>query len=58
VTLRYRLPHDPEHPFSEVSGVVQAAGDETVSVLSRRGRLVEVVIADVVTAKTIGPPRE
>jgi hypothetical protein len=36
-------------------GVVQAVGDETVGVLSRRGRLIEVVMADVVTVKAIDP---
>ncbi len=55
VSLRYRL-HDPQHPYSEVIGVVSAvrsdpSGDQIVSILTRSGETKQIAAADVTATK-------
>jgi len=52
VSLRYRLHDDPDHPFSEAIGMVQAAADEAVTVVTRRGEEVRIALEDVLVGKT------
>jgi hypothetical protein len=52
VSLRYRLRGDPDHPFSEAIGMVQAVTDGAVTVVTRRGEEVRVGLRDVLAAKT------
>ncbi len=53
--MRYRL-HDDEHRISEAIGVVMTvsvgdAGDQTITILSRRGAAIDVSSSDVIVAK-------
>ena len=57
VSVRYRIPDDPAHPFSEAIGVVADVGggpdgSTTVSILTKRGETKSVPIADIEAAKT------
>jgi hypothetical protein len=54
--MRLRLRGDPQHPFTEAIGVVQAVrsdalGAEVVVVVDRRGDQREVRLGDVLAAK-------
>lgn len=58
VTMRYRLGGDPAHPFSEAAGVVRSVGRDDagaahVEVVTRRGEVRSVPLADVVAAKAL-----
>lgn len=58
VSVRFRLHGDASYRFSEAVGVVQAvapAGDGTqvVSILKRRGEIVEVAARDVLACKLL-----
>ncbi|HEX2235207.1 MAG TPA: hypothetical protein VHK89_02925 [Actinomycetota bacterium] len=64
MSLRFRLRDDPRHPFSEAVGVVGSvtgpAGEEELTVLSRRGAATRVPVADIEALKVFplqGPPR-
>ena len=55
-SLRLRLAGDPQHPFTEAVGVVQAvrtddAGAEIIVVVNRRGEEREARLADILAAK-------
>jgi len=53
--LRYRLRHDPEHPFSESIGFVQSVSTEggrtVVAIVNRRGETTEIALEDIEAAK-------
>jgi hypothetical protein len=55
VSIRFVLRGDPDHPFSEAVGVVQAvrATDKTqsIEILKRSGEVVSVEARDVLNAK-------
>ena len=55
-SMRLRLRGDPQHPFTEAIGVVQAvrtdaAGADVLVVVNRRGEQREVRLEDVLAAK-------
>jgi hypothetical protein len=54
--MRLRLTGDPQNPFTEAIGVVQAvrtdaAGTEVIVVVNRRGEQREVRLRDILAAK-------
>jgi hypothetical protein len=51
VSVRFRLPSDIEHPFSEAIGMVASVGDGVVSVVNRRGEMSVFAIDDVLAGK-------
>ena len=57
VSLRYRIAGDPEHPFSEMVGVVQsvgwAEGHEVLTLVGRRGRVETIPVRDVLAARLL-----
>lgn len=59
ISVLFRIHDDPEHPFSEVVGVLQridpetASGQEVFCVLRRNGDLVSVPSSDVVKFKLL-----
>ncbi len=50
VSIRFSLHGDPDHRFSEASGVLMAV-DDRLTILKKSGDRVEVAIDDVVAAK-------
>jgi hypothetical protein len=55
-SMRLRLSGDPQHPFTEAVGVVQAvrtheSGADVLVLVSRRGEEREVPLADILAAK-------
>jgi ribosome maturation factor RimP len=55
VSIRFRRHGDDEHPFSEAIGVVRAADEHEVAILTRRGTETTVALADVVATKVFPP---
>lgn len=55
VSILFRIDGDPQHPFSEVVGIVQRISEENrvYHVVKRDGTLVEVPAADVVKLKIV-----
>jgi hypothetical protein len=58
VSLLFRIEGDPEHPFSEVVGLLQRidtdpGGARRLAVLRRNGELVEVLESDVIRWKLV-----
>jgi len=58
LSILFRIEGDPDHPYSEVVGVLQAvavneAGARTLAVCRRDGSVVEVAEADVLRLKFI-----
>ena len=58
LSILFRIEGDPEHPFSEVVGLLQRvavneAGGRTLGVCRRDGSVVEVAEADVIRLKFI-----
>jgi hypothetical protein len=58
LSILFRIEGDPEHPYSEVIGVLQRvtvdeAGATTLAVCRRDGSVVEVAEADVIRLKFI-----
>jgi hypothetical protein len=55
VSIRFRLHDDPAHPFSEAIGVVRAVrgeqAAEQIEILTRRGEVATVAVADIVASK-------
>ena len=52
VSIRFRLHDDPDHPFSEAIGVVQAVDPSgSVSIVTRTGTTVTVQATDILAAK-------
>jgi hypothetical protein len=49
--MRYVLRGDPDHPFSEAIGVVMSVGEESVSIVTKRGAKVEVPLKDILAMK-------
>lgn len=62
VSILYRLPGDPEHPFSEAVGVVRRVDGKTeaervLQVQKRDGTVLAVALADIVKMKVVPPPQ-
>ncbi|HEY2666276.1 MAG TPA: hypothetical protein VGK51_05515 [Actinomycetota bacterium] len=58
ISILYRIEGDPEHPYSEVVGLLQRvgvneSGARTLAVCRRDGSVVEVAEADVIRLKFI-----
>ena len=57
VSVRFRLRDDPEHPFSEAIGYVQAVTpahpDAVVSIVNKRGEITRFALGDVEAAKLV-----
>jgi hypothetical protein len=51
VSVRYRLPEDPEHPFSEAIGIVQFVDAKRIEIINRRGEVAAIDPSDVLAAK-------
>ncbi len=56
VSVRFRVHDDPEHPWSEAVGVIQAVfdpgtDDARLSIVSRRGDIREIRVENVVAYK-------
>jgi hypothetical protein len=51
VSVRYHLHDDPAHPFSEAIGMVQSVADGKVEIITRRGEVRSVTLADVIATK-------
>ncbi|MGH2772084.1 MAG: hypothetical protein ACRDIU_02955 [Actinomycetota bacterium] len=60
VSAYFRIHGDPEHPFSEVVGLLQAidrsSGRTVYRITRRSGEVVEVPEADVLKLKMVPPP--
>lgn len=55
--MRYRLHGDPAHQFTEAIGMVQSVSTEEsgphVSLVNKRGEVVDVAVSDIEAAKVL-----